>query len=46
MKKSNLLFSAVMALAMGSLASCASDDLVTDIQGQEWRYTYKNKVFS
>lgn len=35
MKKSNLLFSAVMALAMGSLASCASDDLVTDIQGQE-----------
>lgn len=35
MKKSNLLFSAVMALAMGSLASCSSDDLVTDIQGQE-----------
>ncbi len=35
MKKSNLLFSAVMALAMGSLASCSSDDLVTEVQGQE-----------
>lgn len=35
MKKSNLLFSAVMALAVGSLASCSSDDLVTEVQGQE-----------
>lgn len=34
MRKSNLLFSAVMALTMGSLASCA-DDLTTDIQAQE-----------